>query len=147
MMCFWASTYGSGYPDPHQNDTDPDAENYFLLADSYFSFRFEETKEPFRCCGEASCLASGDKVKKLLDPDVLTVQICHRYATGEDKNQLKPENFRYIAYRNVFFLLNGRTRAKMSRAPLPSCIIMKIREAFPDPNNQYTGFRAKNQLI
>jgi hypothetical protein len=60
-------------------------------------------------------------------------------------NQLKPENFRYVAYRNVFFLLHGRTRLKMSRAPLPSCMILKIREMYPDPNNRYTGFRSKRQ--
>lgn len=84
-------------------------------------------------------------MKKLLDTDVLKIQICHRYATGEDKNQLKPENYRYIAYRNLFFMLHGRTRAKMTRSPLPSCMVLKIREAFPDPNNQYTGFRSKRQ--
>jgi hypothetical protein len=28
---------------------------------------------------------------------------------------------RFIAYRNVFFLVYGRTTAKMSRKPLPSC--------------------------
>ena len=107
--------------------------------------RFEETNEPYRCCGEENCLALGDKVKKLIDGDILQVQICHRYASGEDKNMLKPENFRYVAYRNIFFLLHGRTRAKMSRHPLPSCIVMKIRESYPDPNNRYTGFRSKKQ--
>ncbi len=104
--------------------------------------RFEETKEPYRCCGEENCLALSDKVKKLIDGDILQVQICHQYASGEDKNMLKPENFRYVAYRNIFFLLHGRTRAKMSRHPLPSCIVMKIRESYPDPNNRYTGFRS-----
>jgi hypothetical protein len=69
--------------------------------------------------------------------------MCHRYASGEDKYLPKPENFRYIAYRNVFFLMYGRTRPKMSRAPLPSCVVMKIRASYPDPDNQYTGFRYK----
>jgi hypothetical protein len=112
-----------------------------------FYFRFDETKEPFRCCGEASCLALSEKVSKLLDKDVLEVQMCHRYASGDDKYQPKPENMRYIAYRNIFFLMYGRTRPKMSRAPLPSCVVMKIRESFPDPQNHYTGFRpnAKKQ--
>jgi hypothetical protein len=109
--------------------------------------RFEETHEPFRCCGQASCLAFSDKFKKLLDLDVIGIQICHRYAIGEDHNQLKPENYRYIAYRNAFFLLHGRTRAKMNRCPLPSCMVMKIREAYPDPNNQYTGYRPKRMRL
>jgi hypothetical protein len=58
---------------------------------------------------------------------------------------LKPENFRFVAYQNIFFLIYGRTKAKMSRRPLPSCVIVKIRASFPDPNNVYTGFRAKKQ--
>jgi hypothetical protein len=41
MMCFWASTYGSGYPDPPQNVTDPDAENYTFLSGS------KRPKSPF----------------------------------------------------------------------------------------------------
>jgi hypothetical protein len=86
-----------------------------------------------------------EKVAKLLDRDVLDVQLCHRFAKDEDKNQQKPENYRFIAYRNVFFIIYGRTKAKMSRLPIPSCVVMRIREAYPDPENIYTGFRSKKQ--
>jgi hypothetical protein len=82
-------------------------------------------------------------VTKLLDPDVLEVQLSQRYAAGEDKNQLKPENYRFMAYRNTFFVVYGRTKKKMTRLPLPSCIVMRIRSAYPDPKNCYTGFRSK----
>ncbi len=72
--------------------------------------------------------------------------LAQRYASKEDRNQLKPENFRFVAYRNLFFAINGRTRVKMSRRPLPSCVVLKIREAYPDPQNKYTGFQeAKRQ--
>jgi hypothetical protein len=90
-------------------------------------------------------LASTERVGKLLDRDILEVQLAQRYSKREDRNQLRPENLRYAAYRNMFFAIYGRTRAKMSRAPLPSCVVMKIREAYPDPHNKYTGFRAKSQ--
>jgi hypothetical protein len=84
-------------------------------------------------------------VSKLLDRDVHEVLLCHRYASGEDKNQLKPENFRFVAYRNVFFIVYGRTKKKMSRLPLPSCAVIRIRNAYPDPQNSYSGFRSKKQ--
>jgi hypothetical protein len=111
----------------------------------HFSYRFDETKGSHLCCGHQQCLASSEKVTKLLDQDVLQVQLCHRFASGEDRNQLKPENYRFIAYRNVFFLIHGRTKKKMSRLPLPSCIMMKVRSLFPDPENNYSGFKSKNQ--
>jgi hypothetical protein len=43
-------------------------------------------------------LAKTDKVKKLLDRDILEVLLAQRYASNEDKNQLRPENYRYVAY-------------------------------------------------
>jgi hypothetical protein len=110
-----------------------------------FHARFDKTEDPWRCCGEKDCLALTEKVAKLLDQDILDVQICHRWASGEDKIQKKPENYRYIAYRNLFFLLYGRKRPRMSRSPLPSCIVLKIREAYPDPENMYTGYKAKKR--
>jgi hypothetical protein len=86
-----------------------------------------------------------DRVAKLLDRDIIEIQLAHRYHDGIDQNQLKPENFRFIAYRNIFFFVYGRTRAKMKRFPLPSCLVMKVRSIYPDPNNTYTGFKAKKQ--
>jgi hypothetical protein len=111
----------------------------------HFRCRFEDTKEPYRCCGQVACLSTTQRMTKLLDRDVLDIQLCHRWASGEDKTQKKPENYRYVAYRNIFFLLYGRTRPRMSRCPLPSCVVLKIRETYPDPNNHYTGFQAKKQ--
>jgi hypothetical protein len=86
-----------------------------------------------------------EQVSKLIDPDVLQIQLAHRYANAEDHNQLLPENFRFVSYRNLFFLTYGRTKAKMSRLPLPSCLVLKVRSTFPDPNDTYTGFKKKRQ--
>jgi hypothetical protein len=82
-------------------------------------------------------------VAKLLDPDVLAIQLAHRNADSLDQSQLRPENYRFLAYRNIFFMVFGRTKAKMTRLPIPSCLVMKVRSIFPDPNNCYTGFKAK----
>jgi hypothetical protein len=90
-------------------------------------------------------MSQTEKVNKLLDSDVIEIQLAHRYANAEDKNQLRPENYRFVAYRNIFFLVYGRTKAKMSRMPLPSCLVIKIRNIFPDPDNQYKGFCVKRR--
>ena len=66
-----------------------------------------------------------------------------RYRDKTDNCDLKPESFRFSAYRNLFILTYGRTRAKMERKPLPSCLVMRVRTLYPDPHNQYTGFKAK----
>ena len=108
---------------------------------------FEETKAPFRCCGQESCLSLTESVPKLLDRQVLEVQLVHRYAAREDHNKLLPNSFRYVAYRNLFFFVYGRTRAKMSRKPIPSCLMLMVRAAYPDPNNHYTGFQKKKRRL
>jgi hypothetical protein len=82
-------------------------------------------------------------VAKLLDPDVLAIQLAHRNVDLLDQNHPKPENYRFIAYRNLFFMVYGRTKAKMTRLPIPSCLVMRVRSIFPDPSNIYTGFKAK----
>jgi hypothetical protein len=107
--------------------------------------RFEETQEPFRCCGMENCVSQSERATKLLDPDILEIQIGLRYRAREDNCYLKPEALRFVAYRNLFILTYGRTRAKMSRMPLPSCLVMMVRKAFPDPDNKYTGFMAKRK--
>jgi hypothetical protein len=66
-----------------------------------------------------------------------------RYRDKTDNCDLKPESFRFSAYRNLFIMTYGRTRAKMERKPLPSCLVMRVRTLYPDPQNQYTGFKAK----
>jgi hypothetical protein len=77
--------------------------------------------------------------------EVLTVQINLRYREKADHCDLKAENFRFAAYKNLFILTYGRTRAKEERRPLPSCLTMMVRSKFPDPNNQYTGFQPKKK--
>jgi hypothetical protein len=109
--------------------------------------RFDETKAPFRCCGQEVCLSLTEPVAKLLDRQVLEVQLAHRYAAREDHNQLLAKSFRFVAYRNLFFFIYGRTRAKMSRKPIPSCLMMKVRAIYPDPSNTYTGFKNKKRRL
>ncbi len=109
----------------------------------WFFSRFSDTKEPYRCCGRETCVSLTPQVDKLLDPDVVEIQLAHRYSDLQDQNQLLPQNYRFVSYRNLFFFIYGRTKVRMSRLPLPSCLVMKVRAAYPDPKNIYTGFKAK----
>jgi len=86
-----------------------------------------------------------DRISKLLDPDVLEVQIGLRYREKADHCNLMPESYRFAAYKNLFILTYGRTRAKEERRPLPSCLVFLVRSKFPDPNNKYRGFQAKKR--
>merc|ERR1712098_225079 len=50
-------------------------------------------------------------------------------------------NLRYAAYRSLFgWLCKGKQR-KSLRSSLPSCVVSKVREMYPDPDAIYTGFR------
>ena len=110
-----------------------------------FLYRYDLTKEPVRCCGSSNCVSLTERVAKLLDPDVLEIQIGLRYRDRENNSEKKPENYRFVAYRNLFILTYGRTRAKEERKPLPSCLVMRVRNLFPDPNDKYTGFKSKKK--
>jgi hypothetical protein len=53
-------------------------------------------------------MALTDHVAKLLDRDVLEIQIALRYRDGMDHSEAKPEAFRFVAYRNkwkIFMIL------------------------------------------
>jgi hypothetical protein len=143
---------GINIPDPqHWKNEESSSENVvnfkswilILIKLNKICFRFEETGEPFRCCGKVECVSLTDRVTKLLDPDVLEIMIGLRYQDKIDNSDLKPESFRFSAYRNLFIMTYGRTRAKMERKPLPSCLVMRVKRQYPDPNNHYTGFKVK----
>jgi hypothetical protein len=41
-----------------------------------------------------------EKVQKILDPDVLEIQIGLRYRDRMDNSEARPESYRYVAYKN-----------------------------------------------
>jgi hypothetical protein len=87
-----------------------------------FFFSFQQTGEPNKCCGASECISLSDKgnvnfilsatlsvlnlnflsVRKILDKDVLDIQLAGRYSKKEDHCEPNPNNYRLID----FFSLN-----------------------------------------
>ena len=50
---------------------------------------------------------------------------------------------RLTAYRQfVCWMRKGEKLGKGNRAVIPSCAVLAIRNRFPEPNDNYTGFRS-----
>ena len=84
-------------------------------------------------------------VLRLLHKDVLNLNLAMRYSSRLDNNKPNPNNYRFQCYRNLFFVIYGRTKAKMVREPLPSCCVLRVRELFPEANGKYTNFSLKGK--
>ena len=49
------------------------------------------------------------------------------------------KSFRHAAYRAYIYWIFGRLGAG-NRQVVPSCVVRRIRETFPDPAGHYTGY-------
>jgi hypothetical protein len=62
----------------------------------------------------------------------------------DKKKQLKSDSnktFRFLAYRNfVSWINSGVKLGKNNRVRLPSCVVSKIRDKWPEPSGKYIGF-------
>ena len=57
------------------------------------------------------------------------------------KKELDNGMLRHLAYKTfVSLVMCGQPLGKWRRAALPSCVVKRIREAFPDIHGQYVGF-------
>ena len=53
--------------------------------------------------------------------------------------------YRYAAYRQFTWWAHNRVGRHIRRV-IPACVVKKIREEFPEPDQNYTGFKSGNEV-
>ncbi|KAK7094512.1 hypothetical protein V1264_006065 [Littorina saxatilis] len=107
-----------------------------------------ESQRERLCCGrEDECVTSTPTFFDLcMKPSV--VEVCGVQNYGYTYHRSNPEfsnrKFRSAAYRFYTLWQWGSLGAK-HRVVLPSCVVARIRWAFPDPNQSYTGYQSCNE--
>lgn len=90
--------------------------------------------------GNESCITGTATFHSIcLDKDVLEVALEGWNDLQGDSRTYDNKNYRFIAYRQFILWCHGRVGRK-NRIPLPNCVLRKIREVFPDPDNIYVPF-------
>lgn len=118
--------------------------------ESVCCYEFENIRNP-SISGDFGCVTINPSFGKLiLDREVLNVT---RYLLGSKtktkwKNKLlhaeKPLNktWRYVAYKQFVSWINAWMPIGFrKRVVIPSCVIKKIRQCFPEVNGKYVGFK------
>lgn len=95
-----------------------------------------------QCCGKVSCVTLlPDFQVLILDEAVLALARLYRrdILVFDDEADVRKAN-RHQAYRQFILWTFGRLTVG-DRRVVPSCSVWKIRDKFPDPFGQYTGFK------
>ena len=77
----------------------------------------------------------------LTNPFLLDVLDSYRADILVTELQRDHKSRRHASYKMFMFWWKGRL-GQGKRKVIPSCVVMKIREIYPDPFNHYTGYKA-----
>ena len=95
-----------------------------------------------------TCITFHEDFQKLLDPLVLEVNLKIIWSCGvyETENQEPSNNnLRYSAYRSLNAWLYNKKMG--GRTCLPSCLVNSVKEKYPDPDGNYTGFIPRSPVF
>eukprot|EP00092_Neocalanus_flemingeri_P035519 GFUD01038657.1.p1 GENE.GFUD01038657.1~~GFUD01038657.1.p1 ORF type:complete len:207 (+),score=42.11 GFUD01038657.1:43-663(+) len=112
------------------------------------------TLEESSCCKSIKtstrpgCITEDAFVEMILNPVMLEISLRNVWSIGKEEKEdesLSNKNFRYAAYRNLFFFLYKKnTRKKNIRTALPSCLVDMVRRKYPEVmGEEYVGFLKK----
>ena len=93
------------------------------------------------CCKMRPCITTTDALHDTcLNRNVLSVCILDRSDFYGDVVDFSPASFRRAAYRQYIMFSHGYL-GRGNRKVAPSCMVWKIRDNYPAPDNVYLGFR------
>ena len=94
-----------------------------------------------KCCNRVICVTSYQIFRKIcVDRDVLRLQILARCDLRAEPMEFTTNSLRKAAYQQYALLKYGKL-GRLNRRILPSCVVTMIRKSYPDPNDQYMGFK------
>jgi hypothetical protein len=100
--------------------------------------------------GDLLCISLHDNFNNLvMNKDALLMlkeDLLKTYKHDSDKKKMinsnKNETFRYLTYRQFIKWVNaGKKMAKGRRMIIPSCVVTRIQEAWPEASGIYKGFK------
>ena len=93
------------------------------------------------CCRNSPCATTSDLFYDIcLNRHVLSVDIINRSDFFGEDPEFTPANYRKVAYRHYIMYQHGYL-GRANRKVIPSCIVWKVRDNFPAPDNNYLGFK------
>eukprot|EP00092_Neocalanus_flemingeri_P023099 GFUD01025045.1.p1 GENE.GFUD01025045.1~~GFUD01025045.1.p1 ORF type:complete len:218 (-),score=40.11 GFUD01025045.1:26-679(-) len=96
---------------------------------------------------DQGCIVNNEYVDLILRPVMLEVSLRNVWSMDSNvlrDNTLSNKNYRYAAYRNLFFFLfRKNVKRKNYRVALPSCLVERVRVKYPEDSDNYVGFMSK----
>ncbi len=101
-------------------------------------------QEEDKCCwirGSTQCVTTSANFYTVVTPAILDLAMAH-YNDFMVYDQVRDNKaYRHQAYRQFVLQRFGKL-GQGNRKVVPSCVLLAIRNRFPDPEGTYTGFKA-----